>query len=233
MKKLTALLFSRLLLFAFFQGMIALFMKSWMESVKYWIHVATITNIISIILLVILFNQEGIKYLSIFHFKKDDRKKDILIFLGLALLSIPLVLAPSLTLSKLLWGNTTYYHQVLFQQIPLYQIYVLLVLFPVTIAFAELATYFGYIMPRLKNSMKTKWLALMLPVFFLSIQHCFLPLVFEWRFILLRGLMYLPFALMLGIAINKRPSLLPYLAILHGLLDIMTVMLLLQTVTKF
>lgn len=225
---LIALLFSRLFLFAFFQSVIALLFNSWIESEKYWLLTATLTNIVTIILLTILFKRDGIKYLSIFRFCKSERKKDILIFLGLALLSIPLALAPSFILSKLLWGNITYYHQVLFQPIPVYLIYLLLVAFPVTIGFAELATYFGYVLPRLKARMKSKWLALLLPVFFLSIQHCTLPLIFEVKFILFRGLMYLPFAVMLGIAINKRPTLLPYMAVLHGLLDAMTVMMMLQ-----
>jgi membrane protease YdiL (CAAX protease family) len=97
--------------------------------------------------------------------------------------------------------------------------------FPVTMGFAELATYFGYIMPRLRQRVKPGWLALFLPIFFLSIQHCTMPLIFQEKFIVLRGLMYLPFAAMLGTALNKRPTLLPYLAVLHGLLDAMTVMM--------
>lgn len=227
-KGLMAMLCSRLLLFAFFQGLIALWSNSWLESGKYWMLAATLTNIVSIVLLARLFKQEGMGYFTLFRFSKSQWKKDITLFLGIALLSIPLVLVPSLMLSNWLWGNTTYYHQVLFQSMPLYMVYFLLVAFPVTIAFAELPTYFGYIMPRLKKSLTPKWLALSLPVFFLAIQHCTLPLVFEAKFIFFRGLMYMPLALMLGIALHKRPSLLPYLAILHGLLDAMAATLLLQ-----
>jgi hypothetical protein len=221
------LLFSRLLLFGFFQTLIAFALHSWTASTKYWLLTATLGNIASIVLLIILCRREGIKYLSIFRFSKRERKKDLLLFLALALLSMPLVLFPGPALSKMLWGHTDYDQQLLFQPIPVYLIYFLLFAFPVTIAFAELATYFGYILPRLKIRMKSKWLVVLLPVFFLSIQHCTLPLVFEAKFILLRALMFLPFAIMLGIAINKRPTLLPYFAVLHGLLDAMTVMMLL------
>lgn len=220
-KSLIAMLCSRLFLFAFFQSLIALLFNSWMESEKYWLLTATLTNIVSIALLTKLFKREGIRYFSIFRFSKNQWKKDLMLFIGLALISIPLVLVPSLILSKWFWGNTIYYQQVLFQPIPLYMIYFLLVAFPVTIGFAELATYFGYIMPRLKKNLQSKWLALSLPVFFLSIQHCTLPLVFEAKFILFRGVTFLPLALTLGIALYKRPSLLPYLAVLHGLLDAM------------
>jgi len=217
------LLFSRLFLFAFFQLLIAFLLHSWIESEKYWMLTATFTNIVSIVLLIRLFKKEGLKYLSIFNFSKNQWKKDFLIFVGITLISIPLVTIPSFVLSTLFWGNSTYYHQILFQPIPVYLIYFLLITFPVTIGFAELATYFVYIMPRLRKQIQSKWVVVLLPVLSLSIQHCTLPLVFDPKFILFRGLMYLPFALMLGIAIYKRPTLFPYLAILHGLLDFLAV----------
>lgn len=146
------------------------------------------------------------------------------------MLSILLVLVPSFIISNWFWGNGTYYHEILFQPIPVYMIYFLLVAFPISIGFAELATYFGYIMPRLKQRMNNGWLAVLLPIVFLSIQHFALPLVFDSKFIMFRALMYLPLSIMLGIALNKRPTLLPYLSVLHVLLDAMTVTMLTQVV---
>jgi membrane protease YdiL (CAAX protease family) len=101
-----------------------------------------------------------------------------------------------------------------------------LIAFPISIALAELATYYGYLMPRLKSVLKKKWLAVLLPVIFLSIQHCCLPLIFDVKFLLYRGLMYFPFALLIGLAINKRPKLLPYFVILHGLMDLQAIIML-------
>ena len=46
-----------------------------------------------------------------------------------------------------------------------------------------------------------------------------MPLLFDMRFILWRGLMYIPFALLLGIVIHWRPRMLPYFAIVHVLMD--------------
>jgi uncharacterized membrane protein len=62
-EKLTVVLFSRLLLFAIFQSVIALLFNSWVESEKYWLLAASLTNLVSIILLIVLFKREGIKYL--------------------------------------------------------------------------------------------------------------------------------------------------------------------------
>lgn len=222
------MLFSRLLLFTFFQGLLALLLHSWIESVKYWILTATLTNLVSILLLTLLLRKENTKYLSLFRFNASQWKKDMLLFFGLALLTIPLVFIPSYYLNILFYGGSDYYAELMFQSVSKPLTYFLLVAFPISIAFAELATYFGYLMPRIKAQWKSPVVAVMLPALCLSIQHCTLPLVFELNFILFRGLVYLPFALIIGLSIYKRPSLLTYFAVFHGLLDAMTVVMLLN-----
>ncbi|MBK7427933.1 MAG: hypothetical protein IPI60_13355 [Saprospiraceae bacterium] len=228
--KIVALLFSRLLLFAFFQGLIALILFSWFESQKYWILVATITNICSILILRTLLKNKGINLLSIFKFDSTTLKKDLFIFLLLASISIPLVLLPSYYLNIWIYGGSSHYSDIMFQPISKVLVYLLLIAFPLSIAFAELATYFGYLMPLLKTRLKSKTLIVLIPAFFLSIQHCTLPLIFELDFIVFRALVFLPFAVLLGISIFKRPSLFPYFVVFHGLLDAMTVAMLVNNI---
>jgi hypothetical protein len=224
--ELIALLFSRIILFAVFQTIIALFCNSWYESERYWMLVATLGNIVSVYLLAVLFKREGKKYLYIFRFKKQNWKKDARLFGFLFLLLIPIALAPNYFLSLWFWDDPSIPFGILFQPISKYWAYLLFITFPLSIAFAELATYFGYIMPRLENVLGKTWLAVLLPVLFLSLQHCCLPLVFDIKFIVYRGLMYLPFALFIGIALKNRPRLLPYFVILHGLMDMQAVVML-------
>ena len=221
MKKLFLLLFSRLFLFLLFQILIALFLNSWEGSVKYWALSALLTNIAGIILLAKLFNQEGISFFSVFSFPKANLKGDLTWSLILLLISVPVAIIPSLAISTLLWGNTEYYHQVLFQPLNRPLVYCLLFVYPITTGMVELATYFGYIMPRLRVYFKSKWIVVALPVFAFSLQHCTLPLVFETKFIFFRGVMYLLFAFIYGIALYKRPSLLPWLAIMQILIYIL------------
>jgi membrane protease YdiL (CAAX protease family) len=142
------------------------------------------------------------------------------------------VLIPGYYLNILFYGNSDYYAGVMFQPVSRTLTWILLIAFPVSIAFAELATYFGYIMPRLKTSLKPRLLSVLIPALFLSLQHCTLPLVPELNFILYRGLVYLPFAVVIGISVYKRPSLLFYFAVFHGLLDAMTVIMLLNSTSS-
>ncbi len=222
------LLPSRLLLFLIFQIFIALFQNSFEQSAKYWILSASMTNILSITALIYVFKFDGLRFFDLFSFDKTSLKKDILLFLGIALVCGPIVFLPNYYLSIWLWGDSSIPYNMMFKPIPLPMVYVLLILFPITIALAELATYFGYIMPVLKEHLKRKWLAVLIPVLFLSAQHCTLPYIPDIKFILYRLLMYLPFACLIGIILYKRPRLFPYFAIMHGLLDFGTVLVLLE-----
>jgi hypothetical protein len=97
-------------------------------------------------------------------------------------------------------------------------------LFPLTIWFTELPTYFGYCMPRLETQLKNGWLALVVASLFLAAQHMFLPFILDGGYLLWRFGMFLPFALLVGLALKLRPSLLPYFVIAHALMDISTVL---------
>jgi len=227
-KQAFILLPSRLLLFLLFQLIIALILDSFENSSRYWLVSASLTNFVSIALLVYLFKIEGLRFQDIFRFEHKHLKKDILLFLGIALICMPLVFLPNYFLSICLWDDAEIPYGMMFQPISLPLVYVLLFVFPVSIAFAELATYFVYIMPRLKSAFKTKWLAVLLPVLFLSIQHITLPFLPDAKYIVYRALMFLPFALLIGITLYFRPRLFPFFAILHGLLDLGTVFVLLE-----
>ena len=222
------LLPSRLLLFLIFQLFIALFLNSFEQSAKYWILSASVTNVLSITALIYVFKLDGLRFIDLFSFDKTSVKKDILIFLGITLVCGPIVFLPNYYLSIWLWGDSAIPYNMMFKPTPLPMVYVLLILFPITIAFGELATYFGYIMPVLKEHLKRKWLAVLFPVLFLSAQHCTLPFIPDLKFLLYRLLMYFPFACLIGITLYKRPRLFPYFAIMHGLLDFGTVIVLLE-----
>lgn len=224
-KYIYAVLMSRLLLFLFFQIIFALIAGSWIKSEKYWLLSATFTNVISIALLVLLYKNEGKNFLAIFRINRSCFRIDIIIFIGFVIIAGPLIFFPGYFLSLLIWSNPSIPAEMMFTPIESWLVYFMLLAFPLTIAFAELATYFVYIMPRLISRMKFKWMAILLPVLFLSIQHCTLPLIPDFSFILYRALVFLPFALLIGITIYFRPSLFPYIAVLHGLMDLGTVLM--------
>lgn len=218
------MLISRSALFLAFQLLIALVLvlagksAAWREAARYWPFMAILANIVSIYLLVRLYREEGMRYLDAIKFSRGTWKKDVLWFLGASLIGLPIISLPMTILGQALFGDRMIPTYMLFQPLPAWALVVSL-LFPITVAFAELPTYFAYSMPRIAEQIKNGWLAWLIASFFLGAQHMFLPLIPDGRFMLWRLLMYMPFALFAGFFVKLRPTLLPYFMIVHALAD--------------
>jgi hypothetical protein len=218
------MLLSRSALFVFFQMLIALILmmagtsSTWLGAARYWPLMALSANIVSIILLVRLYRAEGKRYLDAVKFSRAAWKKDLLWFTGASIIGLPIAAAPMNILGDAIFGDRMTPVYMLFQTLPAWAL-ILSLLFPLTVAFAELPTYFAYCMPRIAVQMRNGWLAWLIASFFLGAQHMFLPLIPDGRFMLWRLLMYMPFALFAGFFLKLRPTLLPYFMIVHALVD--------------
>jgi hypothetical protein len=223
------MLISRSVLFMIFQALIALILmasgtaSSWYESARWWTFVAFLANFVSICLLVRLLKAEGKRYFEVFRFSRATWKTDLLWFILASVIALPIVDAPREPLAIAIFGDAMTATNLLFRPLPAWA-FVLSFLFPLTIAFAELPTYFGYAMPRLAAQLKNGWFAWLIASFFLAAQHMFLPLILDGGYLLWRFGMFLPFALFTGFVVKLRPSLLPYFMVVHALLDITTVL---------
>ena len=219
------MLVSRISLFIGIQALFALGFwlagssAAWEFSANWWPFVVTIANFICVALLVRLFKQEGKRFWDIFHIQKEHLKSDLLALLGLLIILGPVSYLPNVWLGGLLFGDPQRSLDLMLRPLPLWAVYAGIFLFPVTQGLAELATYFAYVMPKLESQGMPRWLAVSLASLFLAFQHIAVPLLFDTRYIVWRGLMFIPFAFLAGIVLRWRPRLLPYLAIVHALMD--------------
>ena len=110
---------------------------------------------------------------------------------------------------------------IMVQPIPLWLAIVNTILLPLTIVFAELPLYFGYSLNKIEEITGNKILSIIYPMFFYALQHSFIPLIFDWKYILFRFLSFLPLMLTLGIIYYKKRNLKP-LMIGHAVLDLAT-----------
>ncbi len=219
------MLFSRLFLFAAWQGVVALAFAlqgspdPWGASIAWWPLTVTLTNLVSIFLLRYAARAEGFRLRDLYRVERHSIWRELLLSLGALVISAPLSMLPNTLLGSLLFGDANLTAAMMFRPLPVAAVYGLMLSFVLTIPFAELPTYFSYIMPRLAALTGKGWLALVVAAFMLSAQHIAFPLIFDARFILWRLLMFLPFALWIGFALYKRPRLLPYLMVGHALID--------------
>lgn len=219
------MLFIRIGLFAGLQALFALgfyitkIEGAWEAGANWWPLVVTITNLICIVLLVRLYQAEGKRFWDIFRIDRANFKTDLLALIGTTLVLGPVGLLPNIWLGGLLFDDPQRSLDLLVRPLPMWAVVTSLVAFPLTQGITELATYFNYVMPRLEKHEMPGWLAVSLPAMLLGFQHCALPLLFDLPFFTWRLLMYVPFAFLIGIILHWRPRMLPYLAVIHILMD--------------
>jgi hypothetical protein len=220
------MLIARLVLFMSIQAVFALgfllagFSNAWEAAANWWPFVVTIANLICIALLSWLFKQDGKRYWDIFRIPKEHIKSDLLVLFVLLIFLGPVSYLPNILLGRLLFDDPQQTLDLMIRPLPMWAVYASLLLFPVTQGLAELPTYFAYTMPKLEFQGVPAWLAVSLASLFLALQHIAVPFLFNFHFILWRALMFVPFALTVGIVLHWRSRLLPYMAIIHVLMDL-------------
>jgi len=219
------MLLSRTALFAFWQLLFALgFLlvgsaRPWEASVSWWLLSASLGNITNIALLTWVARREGLRLNQLFNFERRTWKWDVLLVIAATVVAAPLGYFPNPLLARALFGNPSAAIAMMFRPLPGWAIILVAIIFPITIALSELPNYYGYVMPRLKTMSASGWRIVVLVGVVHAFQHVTLPLQFDVRFMVWRFGMFLLFALFVAWLINWRPSVLPYLMIIHGLLD--------------
>ncbi len=222
------MVFARSALFLGFQALIALAYLAagnpapWLASVGWWPLVGFLAGVVNVALLIVLLRREGTSYRGMVAFDRRHMGGDLLLLLAVLVVSGPISMLPSTFLSQWLFGSAAEASALYMRPLPLFAAIALLVLFPLAQALSELPNYFGYAMPRLKRQTRSTLVSIAVPSLMLAAQHMFLPFIPNLRFMGLRMLMFLPFAVLVGIILAWRPRLLPYLMIVHFVLDAAT-----------
>jgi hypothetical protein len=225
------LLPARTIFFLVGQAIIALILllvsgkSDWQTSAAWWPMAVALADLFCLYLLIRWYKKEGKNFFSEFRIFRESIWKD----LGVVLLSLvvggPLAVIPNILLSIWLFGDPEASLPLFVGALPLWAVIISGVLFPLGQALTEIPMYMRYIAPKLENKSDSgyglkPWLAVGLASLFLSLQHITAPLVFDLRFILWRALMYLPFAIYVGILIRWRPRLLPFICAIHLLMNL-------------
>lgn len=231
------MLLARTALFAFYQALIALFFsltgaeQPWARSIAWWPLAAILANADTFGLLWLAVRRERGRIRDLFGYDRTSVKQDLLWLIAAVVVSGVLAYVPNVALARMLFADANVPLATMFQPLPLWMVWTSLALFPLTIALTELPAYYGYAMPRIRAQVGAKWWVPLLVGIAHALQHSTLPLVFDAPFALWRFGMFLPFAVFLGYLIDRRPSLLPYLMVVHGLLDLQLPFLLLAVST--
>jgi hypothetical protein len=192
----------------------------WDGSAAWWPFSIILTDIICLVLLIHFYHQEGKRYWDVFKIDRQHVKKDLLFMLGFLVLLGPVGFLPNILSAQWLFGDPQIALDLLVRPLPVLAAILSFLSFPLLQGIVEIPTYMLYVMPRLEKQGIRPWLAITLTGFFLSAQHVFAPFIPDLSFITYRLIMFLPFAFLIAVVIRWRPRLMPYIAIVHVLMNV-------------
>lgn len=97
-----------------------------------------------------------------------------------------------------------------------------IIFFPTTAALSEIPFYYGFIDTSWKVKKSHSIILLLYIILVYGVQHAFLPLLWDIKFILFRIISFVPLMILIGIYRRKNKSL-KSVIIVHGLMDLSTV----------
>jgi membrane protease YdiL (CAAX protease family) len=163
-----------------------------------------------------LARREGITLFDLIGFERTRLARDALLGLMLIPLSLVFILGGTVAAGWLVYGAPA--PPYLFEGLPLPAALYGVLVFPFIWGLTEQLTYNGYLLPRLQVLGRSTGFAIACVSFAWALQHAFMPLTFDARFMAFRLLSSAPYALFLTLAYLRLRRLIP-LAVAHALLD--------------
>ena len=189
---------------------------------NWWSIVATIVNIITIIILVLVSKKMKISYSKLINYEKGKTKIKEIVIMSLVVLVFTSI---GMNLSGLIcYGVIPYLAPMMASPIPVVLAIINFILLPLTVPFAEDGLYLGCGV----NSFKNKYLAVLIPAFFYALQHSFIPVLIDFKFIIYRFLCFLPLTIIFCIYYYKKKNPVPMM-VGHVIVEMASVIMILVT----
>ena len=189
---------------------------------NWWSIVATITNIATIAIIVILAKKSKTNYARLINYEKGKTRVGQVILITMITLLVGtggMYLAGWICFSKLPYASP-----MMIAPIPAILAILNFILLPATVAFAEDGLYLGCGVNQIEN----KTAAILVPAFFYALQHCFIPTLIDVRFVVYRFLSFLPLTIIFCWHYQKHRNPVPIM-IGHAFIEIASVVLILAT----
>ena len=182
---------------------------------NWWTIVATIVNIFTIILLIVVSKKNDMTYWELINYQKGETKAGQVVLISIVVLVGGM--GVMYLAGFLCYGKIPYAPPMMIAPVMKLLAIINCFLLPVTTAFAEDGLYLGCGV----NVIENKTLGIIIPAFFYALQHCFIPTLIDGRYILYRFLSFLPLTIILCYYFQKKRNPVPIM-VGHAIIDMMT-----------
>ena len=182
-----------------------------------WSIVASIVNIFTLILVIYCSKRSRTGFAELINYEKGKTKPSEIILISLMMTGAA---GTFMMIAGLLcFGTFPYMAPMMIEPVPKVFALINVLVLPVSTALAEDGLYLGCGV----NCIGNKKAAIFVPSFFYALQHCFIPTIFDVRYILYRFLCFLPLTVILCFYYYKKRNPLPVM-VGHAILDLATAM---------
>ncbi len=145
------------------------------EIMHWWTMVASVVNIVTIVILWSICRRNNTTYREMIHYKKSKKS----IFRGFLFIVIMLLIGIGgmYLAGGLCYGKFPYFAPMMVAPIPPHLAILNIFILPLTTTIAEDGVYLGYGV----NSFTSKWAAILIPAFFYALQHSFIPMTLDMK----------------------------------------------------
>ncbi|MGO9865418.1 MAG: type II CAAX prenyl endopeptidase Rce1 family protein [Terriglobales bacterium] len=167
----------------------------WNAAAPWWSVWGTLVDIGCLMLMANLTRAEGIGLRDLIGKIRLRRGQDIFLGIGCLLLGMVLFGAAGMLATKLVFGTLQgipYSGLLSARRLPVWAVIYSLSVWWLIWSPTEEMTYNGYVLPRIQALTGRKWIAVMIVGFWWALQHSFLPLIWDWKYVLWRFLFFLP-----------------------------------------
>ena len=182
-----------------------------------WLPVyGTLIDIGCLALLWRLTRREGIRLFDLLGFERTRLVRDVLLGLALIPVSLVFILGGTYAAGCLLYGTPS--QPYFFGRLPLPAAVYGVLVWPFMWGLTEQMTYNGYLLPRFQVLCRSTSVAVAIVAFVWSLQHAFMPLTFDARFMAFRLLSSVPNSIFFSFVYLRLRRLVP-LAIAEAMMD--------------
>lgn len=187
-----------------------------LDEISYiWSVAASAVNIVTILLLVLIAKKNGGSFTQLIAYEKGKTKAKqvvstifIVLLVGMGGMNIA---------GFICYGVIPYAPPMMIAPLPIPIAIFNIALLPISTALAEEGLYLGCGVNQIRN----KYAAILIPAFFFALQHSFIPMLFDMRYIIYRFLSFLPLTIIICWNYHKHRNPLPIMTG-HAVIDLAT-----------